>query len=218
MRPSPFELFHQTNQLESAAIRKLIQDLGLKEEFKFRDVDNSTDAGAFQERGGLVLPAIWTGDEFIYGRQDIEKYLHWATQEPFPELLERFDEIANSVWDDLKKLIPDEFKEPIEKIQFWILDEPTPELLAGLPKETADNFEELCGLHEGTPMTMGSVTYPDYVPVRVYLFRWAHMDFLWPEDGNPEQILREEIAVTILHEIGHYFGLSEDDLERLGYE
>ena len=76
MNPTPFELFHQAHHIDSAAIRKRIQDLGLKEEFHYRDVEkNQVDAHEFQERGGLGLPAIWTGDEFIYGRQEIEKYL-----------------------------------------------------------------------------------------------------------------------------------------------
>jgi predicted Zn-dependent protease with MMP-like domain len=40
------------------------------------------------------------------------------------------------------------------------------------------------------------------------------------EDGTPyggEARVREEIRITVLHEIGHHFGLGEDDLERLGY-
>ena len=128
--------------------------------------------------------------------------------------MDRFDDIANSVWDDFKKLIPLPFQESIQKIQFWLLDEPTPDLLVGLPREAADNPEELCGLHEGAPLMLASEAVTDFKPVRVYLFRWAHMDFLWPDDENPEAVLRQELATTLVHEIGHYYGLSEKDLLR----
>jgi predicted Zn-dependent protease with MMP-like domain len=39
------------------------------------------------------------------------------------------------------------------------------------------------------------------------------------DDGTigGEDAVREEILVTLLHEMGHHFGLDEDDLERLGY-
>ena len=39
-------------------------------------------------------------------------------------------------------------------------------------------------------------------------------------DGRPwggDACVREEIRITLLHEMGHHFGLGEDDLERLGY-
>jgi hypothetical protein len=36
-------------------------------------------------------------------------------------------------------------------------------------------------------------------------------------EGGGEDLVREEIRITLLHEIGHHFGLDEDDLDRLGY-
>jgi predicted Zn-dependent protease with MMP-like domain len=45
----------------------------------------------------------------------------------------------------------------------------------------------------------------------------------WEEDVDEEgpfggvERIREEIRITILHELGHHFGLDEDDLDRLGY-
>lgn len=215
----PFVLYHRGSHIESAAIRKMIQDLGLKAEFEFRDVDENPEAAAdFAAQGGNEVPAIWTGKQFISGRREIEESLRWAVEEPFPELLDRFDEIAHSTWDDVKKLIPEELRQKLDQIQFWIYDEPTDDILADLPPEIAEEPEELCGLHVGTPMTQASLSQPDIDPVRVYLFRWAHLDLLDPKDEDPEKVLRQEIAITLLHEIGHYFGLGEDDLERLGYD
>lgn len=218
MSESRHELFHRISDLESAAIRRLIDNLGLKNEIDFRNVDLGEEAADdLKKRGGSQVPSLWTGEELISGRQDIENYLHWVTEEPFPELLQNFDEIAAEVWEDVRALIPSDLQKHVDQVQFWIFDEPTPEILADLPKELSAHPDELCGLHVGTPLTERSLLNPDPDPVRVYLFRWAHIDLLEPEDLEPEKILREEIAITLVHEIGHYFGLTEQDLDRLGY-
>jgi predicted Zn-dependent protease with MMP-like domain len=45
--------------------------------------------------------------------------------------------------------------------------------------------------------------------------------FIFQEDcelvSDSEQQLIDEVRVTVLHELGHYFGLDEDELDRLGY-
>lgn len=132
----------------------------------------------------------------------------------------QFDRIASEVWSDLKKIIPDEFKSHIEGIQFFVEDEPSPELLTDLPEDLAADPESLCGLHVGTPITLASIVAPDPQPTRVFLFRFALVDLIDPDLplDRQEEELREEIAITLLHEIGHYFGLEEDDLARLGYD
>jgi predicted Zn-dependent protease with MMP-like domain len=53
----------------------------------------------------------------------------------------------------------------------------------------------------------------DYLPDKVTIYRLPlEGDFRDPEE------LEEEIRITVLHELGHYFGLEEDRLEELGYE
>jgi predicted Zn-dependent protease with MMP-like domain len=59
----------------------------------------------------------------------------------------------------------------------------------------------------------------------VHIFREGIIDMAggWEEGEDEhgayggEERIREEIRITILHELGHHFGLDEDDLERLGY-
>ena len=73
--------------------------------------------------------------------------------------------------------------------------------------------ELLCGLHSGTPLTERSLDQLDELPETIHLYRegiLAHADG-WDR-------VREEIRITVLHEIGHHFGLDEDDLAELGYE
>lgn len=73
--------------------------------------------------------------------------------------------------------------------------------------------EVLCGLHSGTPLTERSVEQPDELPETIHLFREGILD----QAGGWARV-KEEIRITMLHEIGHHFGLDEDDLTELGYE
>ena len=50
------------------------------------------------------------------------------------------------------------------------------------------------------------------VPDRIWLFRQDIEDFA--EDASD---LVEQVRVTLLHELGHYFGMDEDDLDHFGY-
>jgi predicted Zn-dependent protease with MMP-like domain len=71
---------------------------------------------------------------------------------------------------------------------------------------------DLYGLFEGIPLTEGGPG-PGDLPNRISVYRIPlESDFPDPDE------LREEIRVTVLHELGHYFGLDEDRLAELGYE
>ena len=71
---------------------------------------------------------------------------------------------------------------------------------------------DLYGLYEGTPLPdRGDMA--GALPDRITIFR------LPLEDEFPDpQELEREIRITVLHELGHYFGLDEDRLAELGYE
>jgi predicted Zn-dependent protease with MMP-like domain len=71
---------------------------------------------------------------------------------------------------------------------------------------------DLYGLFEGIPLTEGGPG-PGDLPNRIAIYRRPlEADFADVDD------LREEIRITVLHELGHYFGLDEDRLAELGYE
>ena len=98
------------------------------------------------------------------------------------------------------------------------LDTLPPEIGAGLRNVAVvvedENPEDpdLYGLFEGIPLTEGG-TGPGDLPNRIAIYRRPL------EDDFPDvDELREEIRVTVLHELGHYFGLDEDRLAELGYE
>ena len=98
------------------------------------------------------------------------------------------------------------------------LDELPPKLAAGLRNvavvvedENADD-PDLYGLFEGIPLTEGGPDAGD-LPSRIAIYRLP-LEADFPDEDE----LRDEIRITVLHELGHYFGLDEGRLEELGYE
>ena len=89
----------------------------------------------------------------------------------------------------------------------------------GLDESQAD---EICGLHSGVALTERSVDDPAGAPETVTIFREG-IFALAKQQGQDDQSdlweerVPQEIRVTILHEIGHHFGLDEEDLEKLGF-
>ncbi|MEM8739326.1 MAG: metallopeptidase family protein [Planctomycetota bacterium] len=120
--------------------------------------------------------------------------------------------------------LPDALHALLDEVPLIVDDEPTPELLASLgmgPGEDGEPLDDLCGLHEGVPMTEQSVEMPPELPARLMLFRGPIMRLAgYHGPGSPvvaRRALVDEIRITLLHEIGHHFGLDEADLDRLGY-
>jgi predicted Zn-dependent protease with MMP-like domain len=78
-------------------------------------------------------------------------------------------------------------------------------------EENADD-PDLYGLFDGVPLTEGGPG-PGDLPAHISVYR------LPLEADFPDSVeLEREIRVTVLHELGHYFGLDESRLEELGYE
>ena len=115
--------------------------------------------------------------------------------------------------------LPEQALAVLDRVAVIVEDEPAPELLVGLelelePGETAADV--LCGLHTGVADTEASVEYAD-APSVIHLFRRGILSLVggW---AAGDQAVAEEIRVTVLHEIGHQYGLDEDDLADLGYD
>jgi predicted Zn-dependent protease with MMP-like domain len=71
---------------------------------------------------------------------------------------------------------------------------------------------DLYGLFDGVPLTEGGPAAGE-LPNRISVYRRP-----LEADFRDEEELRAEIRITVLHELGHYFGLDEDRLAELGYE
>ncbi len=116
--------------------------------------------------------------------------------------------------------LPDRLRELIEEVPVIVLDRPTPEMLESLGIDRGDReaADEICGLHTGVALTERSHTSAPELPSDIHLFRVGIVNLAggWDQPDADNHVL-EEIRVTLLHEIGHHFGLDEDDLENLGY-
>ena len=124
---------------------------------------------------------------------------------------ERFDALLEEVLEAL----PPRLHELIDRAPLVVEDAPDPELLKemGLDPDT----ESLCGLHTGVPLTERSVEL-DHDPLEIiHLFREGIIEEAGGWEAG-EDAVTEEIRITLLHEIGHHYGLEEEDLEALGYE
>ena len=130
---------------------------------------------------------------------------------------DRFDALV----DDAMGSLPGRVRAMLEEVSVVVLDEPEPAMLKDLGvnlAEEPDALDEICGLHTGTMLTEKSVEHGD-LPTVIHLFRRGIVAVAggWGQDRADEAVY-EEVRVTLLHEIGHHFGLDEDDLEELGYD
>lgn len=131
----------------------------------------------------------------------------------------RFDTLFEAVFEAL----PDALRTRFDEVPVVLDDAPNPTLM----RQVDCDEDDLCGLHTGVPLTERSVEDAPILPDVITLFRRGIVaaaggwDVQVGSDGSVRggpQAVREEIRVTLLHELGHHFGLDEDDLERLGYE
>lgn len=105
--------------------------------------------------------------------------------------------------------LPDPFAERLEEIPVEIRARPTRAMLRKLGMEPD---ELLMGLYEGVDLTRRSVEHSGVLPGVIYIFQ-EDIELVC----ETEEQLLDEVRITVLHEVGHHFGLNEDDLNRLGY-
>ena len=120
---------------------------------------------------------------------------------------ERFEVLVARALDRL----PGEFHAHMENVSVVIAEEPERELLEAMGMDPDDPEDTLFGLYEGVPLTergFDEVLLPDSITIfRRPLLEWA----------ETEEEVVEEVRITVLHEIVHFFGMDEDRLDELGY-
>jgi len=132
---------------------------------------------------------------------------------------ERFDELLESVIAEL----PDRVASVLDEIPVIAMDRPSLEMLRSLGIQENGDDTDLLGLHSGTAITDRSVEHSGELPDQIHIFREGliasvgGVDRLG-RDPDARRDLRDQIRITLLHEIGHHMGLDEDDLEELGYD
>jgi predicted Zn-dependent protease with MMP-like domain len=108
---------------------------------------------------------------------------------------DRFEEMVAEAMDGL----PERFKQQISNVAILVEHDPGP--------------PGLLGLYEGVPLTSRTTTaYAGALPDRITIYRLAICQICRTEDEVTEQVRR-----TVIHEVGHYFGIDDDRLHELGW-
>ena len=105
--------------------------------------------------------------------------------------------------------LPEPFASHVEQITVEIKDRPTRQQLRSVGLK-AD--ELLFGLYQGVALPDRSVEHSGVLPDRILIFQEDHEIAC----DSPDELVAE-IRTTVLHEIGHHFGMDEADLDDLGY-
>ena len=113
---------------------------------------------------------------------------------------ERFEELAFEIAGQLLADLPPDLRAEAETVILEAADAPE------------DGDRNLLGLYEGVPLVErhadGALLQPD----RITLFRAALQSL-----ARTETELRHHLRVTLIHELGHFFGFDEEELEDLGW-
>lgn len=103
--------------------------------------------------------------------------------------------------------IPKRFRLALRNIAIVVEDEPDSDLLAEMEIEPPDT---LLGLYQGTPLTDRRWDYGNALPDRILIFQGPH-----ERAAQDDEDLVVAIGETLIHEVGHYFGLSEEEIEEI---
>jgi predicted Zn-dependent protease with MMP-like domain len=119
-----------------------------------------------------------------------------VTREQFSQLVE-----------DALKQIPRRFRDAMHNVAVIVEDEPSADVLEEMDVDPSDT---LFGLYHGVPLTERSASYGNTLPDRISIYQRAIEDACEDEDD-----MRVCVAETLIHEFGHYFGMTEDEIEAI---
>ena len=106
--------------------------------------------------------------------------------------------------------LPRRFREQLRNVEFVVEKRPSITLLRA---EGLDpSHDALYGIYQGVPLPDRSSLDLPLLPDKITIFAEPLL-----EDFPDPDALREEIRLTVLHEIAHYFGMDEEEIEDLGY-
>jgi predicted Zn-dependent protease with MMP-like domain len=116
-------------------------------------------------------------------------------------------ELFERLVEDALRDIPKRFRDEMKNVAVVVEDEPSRELLDEMEVEPG---ETLFGLYHGTPLTDRSWSHSHSMPDRISIYQRPIEEACEDEDA-----IRDCVAETVIHEFGHYFGLSEEEIEEI---
>lgn len=128
-----------------------------------------------------------------------------------PTTRDRFDRELERVLAEL----PPAIHKLLDEVPLHVEDYPADDVLE---EKGIDDPAELCGLFAGRAIQDRSIEDSATLPDVVTIYRLGILEAARDDAGRiSSRRLREEIRITILHELGHLHGLDEDELDELGY-
>ncbi len=120
-------------------------------------------------------------------------------------------------WKHLLRIAQEEVATTLESLPCELLDRARQVPVTFEPMPSAELVAD--GIEPDTLGLFDGEAYPDELtggplPAHITLY----LENLWSYAGADEEIYREELRTTFLHELGHYLGLDEDDLEQRGLD
>jgi predicted Zn-dependent protease with MMP-like domain len=119
---------------------------------------------------------------------------------------EEFEDLVREALDEL----PEEFADRLDNVEIVIEDEPEPELLRSMGMDP--RRDTLFGLYQGVPLHLRGTSYGGILPDKITIFYRP----LLRACRTPDRI-RRQVRITVIHEIGHFFGLNDKVIRDLGY-
>ena len=117
---------------------------------------------------------------------------------------QRFEELV----EEALREIPKRFRDEMRNVAVVVGDEPPQDVLDEMEIDPDDS---LFGLYQGTPLPERSWGHGNTLPDRISIYQGPIEDAC--EDDEDE--IRDCIAETVIHEFGHYFGMSEEAIEEI---
>ena len=108
---------------------------------------------------------------------------------------------------DALETMPRRFRQAVRNVAVIVEDAPSPELLAAMGIDPPDT---LFGLYEGVPLPDRDWGHGNALPDRITLFQVPI-----EEASRSENDILVTIGETVVHEFGHYFGLTEEEIEAI---
>ena len=114
-----------------------------------------------------------------------------------------FEDLVAEALDSL----PEDIAAKMENVEVVVEDEPPVEMLRRMHRG-----QTLLGLYHGIPLTQRGTWYTSAMPDKISIYRGPIVRFA----RTPDRI-REQVRRTVIHEIGHHFGISDARLRELGW-
>lgn len=105
--------------------------------------------------------------------------------------------------------IPEPFRSKLENVAVVVEERPSRDLLESLGIPSG---ETLLGLYDGIPLTARGDSYNLAPPDRIIIFRQPILEIC----STPREVV-DEVQKTVRHEVAHFYGIDDDELERMGY-